>query len=130
MYKSIHMIVLTSIILVSAVFCNFIKGGIANAVETSSVKKVEHKYVCMITNKLFADEQIEVDIEGKKYYGCCEMCKAKLEGDVTSRQAQDPVSGITVDKAIAVTGADSSGNIFYFENETNMSAYNERFHSR
>lgn len=78
----------------------------------------------MITNKLFADEQIEVDVEGKRYYGCCEMCKAKLQGDVTSRQAQDPVSGKTVDKALAVTGADSSGDIFYFENEKNLAVFN------
>ncbi len=117
-------ILLPSIFFVIAVLGSFIISDISNADGVGSVKKVEHKYVCMVTNKLFADEQIEIDVEGKKYYGCCEMCKAKLAGDVASRQAHDPVSGKMVDKALAVTGADSSGNIFYFENENNLDSYN------
>lgn len=91
----------------------------------ATLMQVESKYVCMITNKLFTDEQIVVDFEGKKYYGCCEMCKDKLESDVASRQAYDPLSGNTVDKATAVIGADSSGNVFYFENENNLATYNK-----
>jgi len=117
-------IILSTKLLLVGVFGNFIFSNITNADGVASVTKVDRKYVCMITNKLFADEQIEVDVEGKRYYGCCEMCKAKLQGDVTSRQAQDPVSGKTVDKALAVTGADSSGNIFYFENEKNLADFN------
>jgi len=97
-------IVLSTILLLIALFGNLIFSNITNAGGVGSVKKVDHKYVCMITNKLFTDEQIEVDVEGKRYFGCCEMCKSKLQGDVTSRQAQDPVSGKTVDKALASYG--------------------------
>lgn len=89
----------------------------------SELKQVESKYVCMITNKLFADEQIEVDIEGKKYYGCCEMCKGKLQQDIASRMATDPVSGKTVDKSLAVIGAAQNNSVYYFESEENLNNF-------
>lgn len=89
----------------------------------SELKQVESKYVCMITNKLFTDEQIEVDIDGKKYYGCCEMCKGKLEQDTASRMATDPVSGKTVDKSLAVIGAAPDNNVYYFESEKNLNTF-------
>ncbi len=87
--------------------------------------QVDSKYVCMITNKLFAEEQIEVDIEGKKYYGCCEMCKGTLEQNVATRKSFDPVSGKEVDKATAVIGAASNGSVYYFENEENLRAFSK-----
>ncbi len=92
----------------------------------TGLKQVESKYVCMITNKLFADEQILVDIEGKKYYGCCQMCKGKLEQDLASRKAFDPVSGKEVDKASAIIGAAANSSVYYFENEDNLKAFNSK----
>ena len=86
--------------------------------------EVDSKYVCMVTDKLFDKEQIPVEVEGKTYYGCCEMCKGKLQSDVSVREAADPVSGNTVDKSTAVIGATSSGDILYFENEETLQAYN------
>jgi YHS domain-containing protein len=86
--------------------------------------QVESKYVCMITNKLFTDKQIEVDIEGRKYYGCCDMCKGKLVSDLASRKSIDPISGKQVDKATSVIGAANNGNVYYFENEKNFNIFN------
>ena len=96
---------------------------VQSASADTELKQVESKYVCMITNKLFADEQIEVDIEGNKYYGCCEMCKGKLENDLASRKSFDPVSGKEVDKATSVIGAANDGKVYYFENEENFKSY-------
>lgn len=84
------------------------------------------KRVCMVTNKAFPDDQIPVDVEGKTYYGCCEMCKGRLTSDAKLRTAVDPVSQKTVDKADAVIAADSRGKVFYFENEENLAAYNAK----
>lgn len=91
--------------------------------QNSSLTKVDSKYVCMITNQEFAKEQIPVELEGKTYYGCCEMCKAKIKNNPQSREATDPISGNKVDKADAVIGAAPDGNVFYFENEENLSQF-------
>ena len=85
---------------------------------------VEAKYVCMINDKRFPKEQFAVEAEGRTYYGCCEMCKEKLEGDAKAREATDPVSGKKVDKARAVIGAAADGRVFYFESEENLKKFN------
>ena len=118
MKKTIFSIFLLATLIVS----NFLL--IQSTSADTKLKQVESKYVCMVTNKLFADEQIEVDVEGKKYYGCCEMCKGKLEGNVASRKSFDPVSGNEVDKATSVIGAAGNGSVYYFENEKNLNIFN------
>ena len=90
----------------------------------SALKQVDSNHVCMITDQEFAREQIPVEVEGKTYYGCCEMCKAKLNNNPESRVATDPVSGNKVDKAEAVIGAAPNGKVFYFESEENLVLYN------
>jgi YHS domain-containing protein len=84
------------------------------------VKQVDSKYVCMITKKHFATEQMQVSIEGRSYYTCCEMCKTQLLEDPSTRVDIDPVSGNQVDKAIAIVGVDKAGNVYFFENTPNL----------
>ena len=91
--------------------------------QSSTLSEVDPKYVCMITDQEFAREQIPVDVEGKTYYGCCEMCKSKLKNNPQSRVATDPITGNNVDKAEAVIGADTDGKVFYFETEDNLTQY-------
>ena len=90
---------------------------------SASLKEVEGKNVCMITDQLFIKEQIPVELEGKTYYGCCEMCKAKIKNEPQSRVAIDPVSGNEIDKSEAVIGAAPDGSVYYFESEENLSNY-------
>ena len=92
--------------------------------ETSKLVKVPAIKVCMVNDKLFDKDQIAVDVDGKTYYGCCEMCKKTLAEKKEFRFAIDPVSGKQVDKAIAVIGADAEGQTLYFENEDNLKKYN------
>jgi len=87
------------------------------------VKQVDSKYVCMITKKHFTSEQTSVNVEGRTYYACCEMCKTQLTEDPSTRTDVDPVSGNKVDKATAVVGVDKAGNAYFFENVQNL----ERF---
>ncbi len=97
--------------------------GAAFAAGEGQLKKVEPQYVCMINNKLFDKEQIPVTVSGKTYYGCCPMCKEKLEKSAEARTATDPVSKKNVDKATAVIGAEADGTVHYFENEKNLKSY-------
>ena len=91
-----------------------------------ALTKVEPKTVCMITEHAMGKPQIPVTVDGKTYYGCCDMCKKTLATDASKRVATDPQSGAEVDKAVAVIGADADGKIFYFENDKNLKAYNAK----
>jgi YHS domain-containing protein len=95
----------------------------AQADADQPLKQVESKYVCMVTNQLYNKEQIPVVVEDKTYYGCCQMCEAKLKEDPTSRMAVDPVSGKEVDKSTAVIGASADGKVYYFESVEDLTAY-------
>ena len=87
------------------------------------LKPVDRQYVCMVNNQSYDTPQISVEVEGKTYYGCCLMCKTKLEKVPALRSATDPVSGNTVNKAEAVIGAGPDRTVYYFENEENFHAY-------
>lgn len=90
--------------------------------EVGWLKQVEAKYVCMVNNAVFEKEQIAIDVDGKTYYGCCAMCADRLKNDSSSRQATDPVSGNTVNKATAVIG-EHYGAVYYFESEENFQKF-------
>jgi YHS domain-containing protein len=77
----------------------------------------------MVNNKYMATPQIPVDVAGNTYFGCCAMCKTRLEEEAESRTARDPLSGATVDKANVVIGKNASGDVFYFENESNLQEF-------
>lgn len=88
-----------------------------------ALKKVEAKLVCMVNNQFMNKDQIPVQVEGKTYYGCCEMCKERLAKDAASRTATDPVSGKKVDKAKAVIAAFPDGSVLYFESEETLKKF-------
>jgi len=95
-----------------------------DAAPAGPATKVEAKKVCMVNDALFQKDQIPVEVEGKTYYGCCEMCKARLAQDAAARSSVDPVTGATVDKATAVPGALADGSVLYFESEKTLEEYN------
>ena len=87
---------------------------------------VEAKRVCMVNDTVFPKDQIPVQVDGKTYFGCCEMCKGRLTSDEGIRYAKDPVSGKTVDKATAVIGATPDGKVLYFESEKTFKAFGQK----
>jgi YHS domain-containing protein len=95
-------------------------------VRAEPLRRVEAKRVCMVNNTAFDKDQIPVDVGGKMYFGCCEMCKGRLAQDASIRQAVDPVSGKTVDKATAIIGATPEGKVYYFESEKTFAEYGKR----
>jgi YHS domain-containing protein len=82
--------------------------------------------VCMVNDRFMGTQQIPVKVEGRTYYGCCEMCKTRLWQDKTVRYAQDPVTGKAVDKATAVIGRRPDGSVLYFESATSLARYNRQ----
>lgn len=91
---------------------------------SGTLTKVETKTVCMINEHAMGKDQIPVEIDGKTYYGCCDMCKKALAADASKRVATDPVTGKQVDKATAVIAAQEDGRVFYFESEETLKKWN------
>jgi len=100
--------------------------AVAGEAAKPALKRVEPKKVCMVNNQLFEKDLIPVAVEGKTYYGCCEMCKERLSKDAASRLAVDPVTGKTVDKAAAVIAALPDGKVLYFESEKTLAEYRKK----
>ena len=98
----------------------------AAAAAPAKITRAEPSLVCMVNNQYMGKAQIPVPVDGKTYFGCCEMCKSRLAQDPSSRAAVDPVSGATVDKAAAVIGREASGAVVYFESEKNLQLYAAR----
>lgn len=67
--------------------------------------------------------QIPVEVDGRTYFGCCPMCKERLNKEPAVRTARDPVTGQEVDKATAVIMRDATGKILYFASETTLRQY-------
>ncbi|MGM0423089.1 MAG: hypothetical protein ACQEQL_08350 [Pseudomonadota bacterium] len=93
------------------------------AKSSNGLKAVQSDHVCMVNDTVFDKPQIPVDVTGKTYYGCCMMCKERLQKDTALRTAIDPVSGNEVDKSTAVIGAEESGRVHYFETEENLQKF-------
>ena len=93
--------------------------------DREQMEVVDSEYVCMVNDAVYDKKQVHVQVEGRDYYGCCEMCKERLAKDAALRVAIDPVSGKEVDKATAVIGADAYKRVFYFENVKNFEKFKE-----
>lgn len=83
----------------------------------------ERNQVCMVNNQFMGRPQIPIEVEGRTYYGCCEMCKGRLARDASARTATDPISKRPVDKSLAMMVKNEQGAVTYFENEANLQTY-------
>ena len=79
----------------------------------------------MVNNAVYEKDQIAVQVDGKTYFGCCEMCKGRLASDASARSATDPVSGKTVDKATAVIGATPDGKVLLLRERRHLQPVQE-----
>lgn len=95
----------------------------AGATSAALVVVRDRSHVCMVNDHDMGREQIPVTVGDKTYFGCCPMCKGKLERDPAVRTARDPVSGRAVDKATAVIARAPSGAVLYFESEDTLARY-------
>lgn len=79
--------------------------------------------VCMVNNQFMGRPQIPVEVDGKTYFGCCEMCRGRIANEPEVRTAQDPVTGEPVDKATAIIVQDAAGKLLYFASEDTLRRY-------
>jgi YHS domain-containing protein len=84
------------------------------------VRVTDPSTVCMVNNHYMGRPQIPVQVDGKTYYGCCQMCEKRLRDEPSARNAIDPVTQKQVDKALALMARDPEGKVFYFENEASL----------
>ncbi len=94
--------------------------GACGSPGTSELTSVPTRYVCMVNDHFFGNDQIPVPVAGQTYYGCCAGCEKTLRENRSARFAVDPVSGEEVDKATAAIGALPDGSVYYFESEGNL----------
>ncbi|MGE0396510.1 MAG: TRASH domain-containing protein [Kofleriaceae bacterium] len=92
-----------------------------NASLPSGYSRVEDtSQVCMVTNQYMGRAQIPVAVDNRTYYGCCPMCKDRLNNEPATRTARDPVTGESVDKASAVIVKAADGSLLYFASERSL----------
>ena len=89
--------------------------------------KLPNDLVCMVNDAYMAKPQIPVPVNGKTYYGCCEMCVGTLNNEESARMATDPQTGERVDKTEAfIVLLDANGRGGYFNSEANYTAYTKK----
>ena len=87
------------------------------------IRVADASEVCMVTNQYMGSPQIPIDVDGRTYYGCCAMCKDRLDKEPATRTAADPVTGEAVDKATAVIVKNPQGKLLYFASEDTLRRY-------
>ncbi|QED37150.1 hypothetical protein FK178_05240 [Antarcticibacterium arcticum] len=93
-----------------------------NAVEANNSYKigdqVPNELVCMVNDAFMAKIQIPIGVNGKIYYGCCNMCVETLNEKETARMAVDPLTGEAVDKSEAfIVLVNKRGKVAYYKSE-------------
>ena len=83
----------------------------------------DRSLICMVTDLYMGQPQIPVEVENRRYYGCCQNCIAKLQDQPAIRQATDPVTGRHVDKAQAFAGRLADGRVLYFESAETLAGF-------
>jgi len=85
---------------------------------------IPNELVCMVNNAYMGTPQIEVPVDGKTYYGCCDMCVGKLNNDENARMGEDPLSGKKIDKSQAyIVLSSEDGAVAYFESEDSYAEF-------
>lgn len=111
-------------LLLGIVFCAATRPAPAFAAPAVAVP--ERSRVCMMQDTVMAVPAIPLASGGKTYYGCCEMCKAKIAAEPERyTRARDPISGAVVDKATAAL-LSVDGRVVYFESEASRGRFVEK----
>tara|TARA_R110002049_G_scaffold116099_1_gene268408 strand:+ start:7134 stop:7568 length:435 start_codon:yes stop_codon:yes gene_type:complete len=86
--------------------------------------QVPNELVCMVNDAYMSKPQIPVPVNGKTYYGCCQMCVGTLNNNETARTGIDPLSKKPVDKTEAyIVLMKEEGDVAYFESKENYLKY-------
>lgn len=90
----------------------------------SFMEPVPKDEICMVQKYYMGPGKMTpVVLDNKTYYVCCQGCKDTITKDPNERWAIDPVSGKKVNKADAVLGKATNGQIHFFESEADRDAF-------
>lgn len=79
--------------------------------------------VCMLQDTIQAQDGLEYEHQGKKYYLCCGGCLAAFKAKVEQYStAVDPVTQVKVDKASAPIYA-YQGHAYFFASEESLATF-------
>lgn len=82
--------------------------------------QVPNELVCMVNDAYMGKPQIPVPVNGKTYYGCCQMCVSTLNEKESARTGIDPFSKKPIDKTEAyIVLMTKEGEVAYFESKEN-----------
>lgn len=82
--------------------------------------QVPNDLVCMVNNSYMGKPQMPIVVNGKTYYGCCQMCVGTLNEKESARTGIDPFSNKPVDKTEAyIVLMKEEGEVAYFESKEN-----------
>ena len=116
--------------LVLALAVSLAAGVTRAAAAPPTVSVPERTRVCMMQDTVMAGPAVPLTHNGKSYFGCCEMCKAKIAAEPERYTlARDPVTRAVVDKATAAL-LSVDGRVLYFESESTRARYTERLGAR
>ena len=97
------------------------------ATDNSIGQQVRAQQVCMVNDTYMGKDQIAVPVNGKTYYGCCQMCVKKLNEQETVRTTIGPHSGKKVDKVDAyIVLLDEQGTVGYFESQKSYETFKSK----
>lgn len=82
--------------------------------------RVSPEKVNMASNRVSEEKLSSVSIDGRTYFGASDGYASTLRMNAAAREAVDPFTNKLVDKASALTFADASGRVFYFESESSF----------
>lgn len=122
---------LVALILVASVAVFWIQGyrmGSSASIAPDEIKTpINPSLVCMVNDAYKGKPQIPLPINGKTYYGCCQMCVKKLNEQEDARTPTDPQSGKKVDKVGAyIVLLDKKGTVGYFESQKSYEAFKSK----
>jgi hypothetical protein len=121
---SIVVISVFLIIILSIIVFNTIKFK-PNTLDIDITENISSDLVCMVNDSYVGKKQIEIVVNNKLYYGCCDKCESILKNDSTSRFFLDPFTGEKVDKAEAYIVLKSKGKraVQYFKSRENFEKF-------
>lgn len=89
--------------------------------------QVPNELVCMVNDAYMGKLQMAIPVNGKTYYGCCQMCVKTLNDNEQARTGVDPYSGQPIDKTEAfIVVMNNDGRVAYFESRSNFLSYGEK----
>ncbi len=93
--------------------------------KTLAYQIVPNNEVCMLNNSYRAEAIPYILIGKNSYFGCCNSCTDQLLKNPEERYAINPITGVKVDKSMAIIlrKVDDNSSIYYFNTTQNAKTF-------